>query len=55
MAGFDEWYFEMPLITRLYLTASILTTGACALECVPILPIPSSSLAQPPRQEEPAL
>ncbi|EOD27077.1 hypothetical protein EMIHUDRAFT_56200, partial [Emiliania huxleyi CCMP1516] len=30
----EEWYYEMPLVTRVYLTASIVTTGSCALELV---------------------
>ena len=32
--GLAERYFQIPLLTRSYLTAAILTTGACALELV---------------------
>lgn len=29
-----EWYYEIPIISRLYLTGSFLTTTACALDLV---------------------
>jgi Derlin-2/3 len=29
-----EWYWEIPVISRLYLTGAILTTTACALDLV---------------------
>lgn len=29
-----EWYYEIPIISRLYLTGAILTTTACALDLV---------------------
>ena len=29
-----EWYHEIPIVSRLYLTASFLTTAACALDLV---------------------
>ncbi|CAH0520319.1 unnamed protein product [Peronospora belbahrii] len=29
-----EWYYEIPIVSRLYLTGSFLTTAACALELV---------------------
>ncbi|CAK4472013.1 unnamed protein product, partial [Aphanomyces euteiches] len=29
-----EWYYEIPVISRLYLTGAFLTTAACALELV---------------------
>jgi len=29
-----DWYLEIPLITRVYLTASVVTTAACALELI---------------------
>uniref|UniRef100_K3WLS1 Derlin n=1 Tax=Globisporangium ultimum (strain ATCC 200006 / CBS 805.95 / DAOM BR144) TaxID=431595 RepID=K3WLS1_GLOUD len=29
-----EWYYEIPIISRLYLTGSLLTTTACALDLV---------------------
>lgn len=28
------WYMEMPVVSRVYLTAAVLTTAACALELV---------------------
>jgi|TARA_B110000091_G_C13709326_1_gene429746 Derlin-2/3 len=29
-----EWYLEIPIVSRTYLTASFITTAACALELV---------------------
>lgn len=29
-----EWYYEIPVVSRLYLTGSFLTTTACALDLV---------------------
>ena len=29
-----EWYNEIPVVSRLYLTGSFLTTAACALDLV---------------------
>lgn len=29
-----EWYYDIPIISRLYLTGAILTTTACALDLV---------------------
>ena len=29
-----EWYHEIPIVSRVYLTASFLTTAACALDLV---------------------
>ncbi|RHY77059.1 hypothetical protein DYB30_007186 [Aphanomyces astaci] len=29
-----EWYYEIPIISRLYLTGAFLTTVACALELI---------------------
>jgi len=29
-----EWYFDIPVISRTYLTASFVTTAACALDLV---------------------
>jgi len=29
-----DWYLEIPIITRVYLTTSVVTTAACALELV---------------------
>ncbi|EQC25521.1 hypothetical protein SDRG_16604 [Saprolegnia diclina VS20] len=29
-----EWYYEIPVISRLYLTGAFLTTAACALELI---------------------
>lgn len=29
-----EWYYEIPVVSRLYLTGSFLTTAACALDLV---------------------
>jgi len=34
MLGAFGWYHEIPVITRVYLTASVVTTAACALELV---------------------
>ena len=34
MATLQDWYMEVPLITRVYLTSSMLTTAACSLELV---------------------
>ncbi|KAJ7551860.1 hypothetical protein O6H91_06G032700 [Diphasiastrum complanatum] len=31
---FEEWYKQMPIITRSYLTLSVLTTVCCALEVI---------------------
>ena len=28
----EDWYKQMPIITRSYLTLSVLTTAGCALE-----------------------
>lgn len=33
-ARFQDWYFEIPFITRVYVTTSFVTTAACALELV---------------------
>eukprot|EP00270_Netrium_digitus_P009844 TRINITY_DN3019_c0_g1_i1.p1 TRINITY_DN3019_c0_g1~~TRINITY_DN3019_c0_g1_i1.p1 ORF type:complete len:246 (+),score=62.82 TRINITY_DN3019_c0_g1_i1:214-951(+) len=32
--NFEEWYKQIPVITRSYVTISILTTGACALDII---------------------
>mmetsp|Transcript_4543 Transcript_4543/g.5740 ORF Transcript_4543/g.5740 Transcript_4543/m.5740 type:complete len:89 (-) Transcript_4543:1260-1526(-) len=29
-----EWYFDIPIVSRIYFTASVLTTAACALDLV---------------------
>lgn len=29
-----EWYYEIPIVSRLYLTGALLTTTACALDLV---------------------
>ena len=29
-----EWYYDIPIVSRLYLTSSFLTTTACALDLV---------------------
>ena len=34
MGTLNDWYFEIPLITRVYLTGSMLTTAACSLELI---------------------
>jgi len=34
MATLQDWYLEIPLITRVYLTGSMLTTAACSLELI---------------------
>mmetsp|Transcript_16004 Transcript_16004/g.34763 ORF Transcript_16004/g.34763 Transcript_16004/m.34763 type:complete len:229 (-) Transcript_16004:367-1053(-) len=34
MASIEEWYKQMPVITRSYLTLSFLTTASCALEII---------------------
>ena len=34
MVTLQDWYMEVPLITRVYLTSSMLTTAACSLELV---------------------
>ena len=34
MATLQDWYMEVPLITRVYLTSSMITTAACSLELV---------------------
>lgn len=31
---FQVWYMEMPVVSRMYLTASVLTTAACALDLI---------------------
>ena len=55
MAGLEEWYYEMPLVTRVYLTASIVTTGSCALECAPPFSLPCSGCLPADRATTPAL
>jgi len=35
----EEWYRQMPIITRSYLTAAVVTTVGCTLD-VPSLPLP---------------
>ena len=32
MGSFLEWYLEVPVVTRFYMTSSVLTTAACSLE-----------------------
>lgn len=32
MGTLQDWYFEIPLVTRIYLTSSVLITAACSLE-----------------------
>lgn len=32
--GFEQWYFEIPVVTRCYLTASVLTTAACYFDLI---------------------
>ena len=32
--SFDTWYREIPIVTRCYLTASVLTTVACFFDLV---------------------
>jgi hypothetical protein len=42
----EEWYRQMPIITRSYLTAAVVTTVGCTLE-VPLSrpsPVPSFAL-----------
>lgn len=34
MASFEDWYKEIPVVTRTYLTLSFVTTGACALDLI---------------------
>ena len=34
MTTLQDWYLEVPLITRVYLTGSMLTTAACSLELI---------------------
>ena len=34
MSSFQDWYLEIPPVTRGYLTASVVTTAVCALEVV---------------------
>ena len=34
----EEWYRQMPIITRSYLTAAVVTTVGCTLD-VPALPL----------------
>jgi len=34
MTSLEEWYKQMPVITRSYLTLSFLTTASCALEII---------------------
>ena len=34
MATLQDWYMEVPLITRVYLTSSMITTAACSLELI---------------------
>lgn len=29
-----EWYYEIPVVSRFYLTGALLTTTACALDLV---------------------
>ena len=36
----EEWYRQMPIITRSYLTAAVLTTVGCTLEVQPS-PVPA--------------
>ena len=32
--SFEQWYFEIPIVTRCYLTASVLTTAACYFDII---------------------
>ena len=32
--SFDTWYYELPTVTRWYLTLSVLTTAACFFDLV---------------------
>lgn len=32
--SFDAWYYEIPTITRWYLTLSVLTTAACFFDII---------------------
>ena len=33
----EEWYKQMPVITRSYLTAAVVTTIGCSLDVIPFL------------------
>lgn len=37
----EEWYKQMPVITRSYLTAAVITNIGCSLE---VLPVPFQSI-----------
>ena len=30
----EQWYLEIPVVTRVYLTASVLTTAACYFDVI---------------------
>lgn len=34
MATLQDWYLEIPPVTRVYFTSSVLTTVACSLEVI---------------------
>lgn len=40
----EEWYKQMPVITRSYLTAAIVTTIGCSLDVCTLLPLLHSLL-----------
>lgn len=47
----EEWYRQMPIITRSYLTAAVVTTVGCTLEvpASPLLPMIRRFFSRPCR------